>query len=219
VRTEGSDGESTFRRTKAALHDAALGQELKSGRHEWTVTAPNNSSNIFAGVALSTTDCRTYPCATSAWALHFQDGALCSSEVSRARQMRLSPKPSVQELDSRSSCGSTNSALSSAMSNASTSRESSPWPSLGGASASKAQAAKGKVVVDLNWEDMPVRPFGTTVHVVLDMDARTLSFAIDDAEPRCAFTGLPASVRPYICSGDLGDNSLMVVNGSLRPKF
>ena len=42
-------------------------------------------------------------------------------------------------------------------------------------------------------------------------ESRGLSFAVGDAEPQLAYTNLPASVHPYLCSGDKEDNSLMVV--------
>ena len=54
-------------------------------------------------------------------------------------------------------------------------------------------------------------PRGTPVHVILNMDERTLSFAIGDSEPCVAYKGLPASgVHPYLCSGDIGERSILV---------
>ena len=44
-----------------------------------------------------------------------------------------------------------------------------------------------------------------TVRVLLDMDARTLSFSCDDGPMQVAYTGLPASVHPYLCSGATGE--------------
>ena len=41
----------------------------------------------------------------------------------------------------------------------------------------------------------------TTIRVLLDMDARTLSFARNDNPMQLAYTGLPDSVHPYLCSG------------------
>ena len=57
-------------------------------------------------------------------------------------------------------------------------------------------------------------PRGTPVTTILDMEARTLAFAIGDGEPQLAFTKLPAEVCPYICSGDKEDRSLIVVCGA-----
>ena len=82
----GEDGKSlTFRRTKYAEHDAAIGQAITSGKHEWTVTAPNGNANNFVGVATEAVDKRTYPAATSAWAMYLHDGELCSGVASRPR--------------------------------------------------------------------------------------------------------------------------------------
>ena len=43
------------------------------------------------------------------------------------------------------------------------------------------------------------------VNVLLDMDARTLSFSRDDGPMRVAYIGLPESVHPYLCSGNVGE--------------
>ena len=59
-------------------------------------------------------------------------------------------------------------------------------------------------------------PTGTPVTVILDMEERTLSFAIGDAEPQLAYTNLPARVHPYLCSGDKEDNSVLVVCGGAQ---
>ena len=64
----------------------------------------------------------------------------------------------------------------------------------------------------------PVRPIprGTPVHVILDMEQRTLSFAIGEGEPIVAYANLPLPVHPYICSGDVADRSLVVVSGGVH---
>eukprot|EP00966_Prymnesium_polylepis_P252820 5844096-Prymnesium_polylepis.1 len=77
-------------------------------------------------------------------------------------------------------------------------------------------AGEGKAVMEPGWEDVPVRPRGTPVRVILDMEARSLSFAIGGEPAQLAFTALPATVHPYFCSGDVEDNSLMVVSGAPR---
>ena len=73
-------------------------------------------------------------------------------------------------------------------------------------------ASKGNGLANPGWKSGLV-PRGTKVRVLLDMEARTLSFAIGDADPQLAFTELPASVHPYLCSGAKEDNSVMVVSG------
>ena len=57
---------------------------------------------------------------------------------------------------------------------------------------------------------------GTPIRAILDMEARTLSFAIGDEEPKLAFTSLPASVRPYVCSGEMGEKSILIVSGRVQ---
>jgi hypothetical protein len=58
------------------------------------------------------------------------------------------------------------------------------------------------------WTKMPAKA-GSVVTVILDMEAHTLSFAIGEGEPQLAFTNLPPSVNPYICSGDGKDRSVI----------
>jgi hypothetical protein len=176
VMTANDDGTTTFRRSAYAVHDAALGQELKSGRHEWIVTAPNNSANIFAGVAAAKCNTRIYPAATTAWAFHFQDGKLSSGACVKGPPLASKGKSQGTE----------------------------------GLHA----AAEGKSVMDSGWIDAPVRPRGTPVRIILDMEERSLSIAIGDAEPQLAFTSLPRALHPYICSGDNADNSVVVVHSA-----
>ena len=163
----------TFRRTKYAEHDAAIGQAIESGRHEWTVTAPNGNANNFVGVATEACDKRTYPAATSAWAMYLHDGELCSGVASRPR--------------------ATGNPLAG--------------------TARKGSSANGARNPD--WVKRVLRPIplGTPILVILDMEEHTLSFKIGDAETQLAFTNLPKSVHPYICSGDIEDRSLLEVSG------
>ena len=72
----------------------------------------------------------------------------------------------------------------------------------------------GVATSDCDRKDAPSRPSAwtrilggskTRVRVLLDMEARTLSFACDDNDMRVAFKGLPASVHPYLCSGSQGE--------------
>ena len=72
-------------------------------------------------------------------------------------------------------------------------------------------------------KDRPIRnpqwvpervPADTPVHVMLDMDERNLYLAIGDAEPQLAYSNLPASVHPYICSGEPLERSVMVVSSN-----
>ena len=68
-------------------------------------------------------------------------------------------------------------------------------------------------MVNSQWAKPQKRiPCGTPVHVLLDMDAHTLSFAIDDGAPQLAYTNLPDSVRPYVCSGEKKDRSLLIAS-------
>ena len=71
--------------------------------------------------------------------------------------------------------------------------------------------AKGKR--NDQWENLSVPP-NTPVRVILDMDARALYFAVADEEPELAYTNLPASLHPYICSGDMGDRSVLIAGRS-----
>jgi len=54
------------------------------------------------------------------------------------------------------------------------------------------------------WTQPTSRP--TEIRVLLDMDARTLSFAFDGGEPRLAFVDLPAAVHPLVNGGVEGLN-------------
>ena len=72
------DASVVLQRTTYKEHDAALGQELTSGRHEWTLTTVNDNANMYIGVATSQCDKRIYPAGTSAWAMHVHSGKLCS---------------------------------------------------------------------------------------------------------------------------------------------
>ena len=75
----------------------------------------------------------------------------------------------------------------------------------------RAAVALLRGVANQYWMDMPV-PCGTPVRVILNMDARTLSFAIGDQDPQLAYTNLPGSLHPYICSGEKQDRSLLIVS-------
>jgi hypothetical protein len=65
----------------------------------------------------------------------------------------------------------------------------------------------------VKWALRPI-PTGTPIQAILDMEQRTLSFAVGDAEPQVAYTNLPGVVHPYICCGDVGERSLLEVSGS-----
>ena len=179
VMSDGADG-LTFRRAKYGGHDVALGQAIESGRHVWTVTAPNNNANNFIGVATKDCDKLTYPAATSAWAMYLHDAELCSGVAIKKVQGQ-----GFTRLDG----------------------------TRGTLDLSDPVASTGKGCKNPTWMKQVLKPIprGTPVDVILDMDAHTLSFAVGDAEPQLAYTNLPASVHPYLCSGDKEDNSLMVV--------
>ena len=70
--------------------------------------------------------------------------------------------------------------------------------------------ASGKGLKNAEWVNTPASP-GTPVRIILDMEQRTMSIAVGDAEPQLAYVSLPAPLRPYICSGDTGDRSLIRV--------
>ena len=61
------------------------------------------------------------------------------------------------------------------------------------------------------WENLSVPP-DTPVRVIIDMDARALYFGVADEEPELAYMNLPAVLHPYICSGDMGEKSLMIAS-------
>ena len=65
------------------------------------------------------------------------------------------------------------------------------------------------------WQKKALKPIptNTPVVVILDMEERTLSFAIGSEAPKLAFSNLPAVVHPYVCSGDLEDRSAMEIYG------
>ena len=171
----------TFRRAKYNGHDVALGQAIESGYHVWTVMAPNSNANNFVGVAAQDCDRSTYPAATNAWAMYLHDAELCSGVATNK-----APGQGFTRLDG------TRGTLDS----------------LTGAAASTGKGCKNP-----EWRKQMLKPIphGTPVDVILDMDARTLSFSVGDADSQLAYTNLPASVHPYLCSGDKEDNSLMVV--------
>lgn len=154
---ERNDGVEFSRGTYGG-HDAALGQVLTVGRHEWIVNAPNWTPNQYIGVADGSCDVAIYPRATSAWTLYLHDGDLCSGVARfQGRRAKL--------------------------------------------------ATKG--VANQYWMDMPC-PINAPIRVVLNMDARTLSFAIGDEEPQLAYTNLPGNLHPYICSGEKQERSLLI---------
>lgn len=70
-----------------------------------------------------------------------------------------------------------------------------------------------KAVKSKHWPKDLLISTGTPICVILDMDQRTLSFAIGDAQPQVAFTGLPAGMHPYVCSGEKAERSQLVVSG------
>ena len=76
-------------------------------------------------------------------------------------------------------------------------------------------ARKGHGTRNPLWAKRALNPIPrcTPIQAILDMDQHTLAFAIGDAEPQLAFTNLPDSVHPYICSGDHEDRSLIEVYG------
>ena len=157
----GADGRSlTFQRTKYADHDAALGQAISSGRHEWTVRAPNGNANNYCGVAVENCDKRIYPAGTSAWAMYLHDGDLCSGVAAR-------PKKSLGFTRPDGTRG---------------------YMEAPGAS-TRGNGAKNPL-----WAKRVLQPIarGTPITVILDMEERTLSFAIGDEEPKLGFTNLPA---------------------------
>ena len=166
----------SFRRTKYTDHDAAFGQVLEEGVHEWTVVCPNWTPNNFVGVADRACDDRKYPTATTAWAMHIHGGDLCSGA---ARQMV--GQGFTREDGTRGYLPATGKGAKSA-----------------------------KVQKNAMWTNQRCGA-GTPVRVILDMDERTLSFAIGDAMPRLAYTHLPDRVHPYICSGEKDDKSLVEV--------
>ena len=182
--TTDMDGVTTiFRRTMYSEHDAALGQEIVSGVYEWTVTAPNGTPNKFVGVATAACNKRTYPSATTAWAMHLYDGDLCSGAAA-----------SDSSLGYTRSDGARGYVAARSARKASNGQKNSQWQEWVLETACSPAAR------------------GTSVRVILDMDARTLSFAIGDAKPQTAYTNLPRSgVHPYVCSGDKEDNSLMLI--------
>ncbi|EOD16125.1 hypothetical protein EMIHUDRAFT_352574 [Emiliania huxleyi CCMP1516] len=178
--TVNEDAESMTTSLKRTLYkgfDAALGEELTAGRHEWVVKAPNWSPNNYVGVAADACDKRTYPSDTSAWALHLCDGTLCSGVAHNVTRGM-----GYTRMDGSRGFLSTGSAAMAA---------------------ARSNGAKNPL-----WDGDRVKR-GTPVRVILDMEARTLSFAIGDAEPQLAYTDLPASVCPYVASGDIGERSLM----------
>jgi hypothetical protein len=61
------------------------------------------------------------------------------------------------------------------------------------------------VAASAAWTYLPAVEGHATVRVLLDMDARTLSFSRNDGEMRVAYTGLPDRVHPYLCSGADGE--------------
>lgn len=182
--TPSADGKGlTFSRIKYFEYDAALGQAIESGRHEWTVTAPHSNANNYVGVASEACDQRTYPAATSAWTMYMHDGALCSgSAASPSASLGFTRKDGTRgflEMTGRKGSGARNP----------------EWT--------------GKRLLN------PI-PVNTPIHVILDMEERTLAFAVGDAEPQIAFTHLPASVHPYVASGEIGDRSRMEVSGGVH---
>lgn len=69
----------------------------------------------------------------------------------------------------------------------------------------------GRSHVAEDWDAIPVSN-GEPVHVHLDMDNRTLSFAIGDGAFRTAFSELPAEgVYPLVASGEGGDESIFCI--------
>lgn len=78
VISDRNDGTATLRRTAYAEHDAAIGQEITTGKHTFTVTTPNSNANMYVGVCVVDVDKRMYPAGTSAWAMYMHDGTLCS---------------------------------------------------------------------------------------------------------------------------------------------
>lgn len=175
VKTVQGSGAVSFQRTKFGEHDAALGQAITSGCHEWVVMAANWTPNQYVGVASKYVDKRMYPAGTFAYAMYLHDGSLCSGAATVSRGFLGIEK----------------------------------------------EMAQGKALKSSQWakQTAVVSP-GTAVHVILDMDHRTLAFAIGDAEPCIAYTGLPdTGVHPYLCSGDIGDRSILVtVSGPQPPR-
>lgn len=57
-----------------------------------------------------------------------------------------------------------------------------------------------------SWSPPNIPEGALSIRVVLDMNARTLSFACGNDKPHLAYTHLPATVYPYVCSGDVGEN-------------
>ena len=176
-------GGLTFQRTKYGDHDVALGQAISAGVHKWYVMTPSWSPNSYVGVATAASDTRIYPAGTSAWAMHLHSGNLCSG----AADILSARRTFVRDDNSNGYYARDG-----------TAHHLSPISFPGG-------GAKSPM-----WNKSPV-PRGTPVCVVLDMDAHTLSFAVGDGECILAYTGLPGNVHPYICSGDTGERSLLVV--------
>ena len=170
-------------RTKYKEHDAILGEAITSGRHEWTVRAPNGNANNYCGVAVENCDKRIYPAGTSAWAMYLHDGDLCSGVAAR-------PKKSLGFTRPDGTRG---------------------YMEAPGAS-TRGNGAKNPL-----WAKRVLQPIarGTPITVILDMEERTLSFAIGDEEPKLGFTNLPAMVHPYLCSGDaISDGSVVEVGAT-----
>lgn len=183
--TAGADGAYSFQRTKMGEHDVALGQAITSGIHEWIVVAPNWNVNQYVGVALAEVDSRMFPAGTAAWAMHLHSGDLCSGAASV-----LQNRTYTDENGARG------------------------YISVNGSQHFLSPIAlKGAGKRNAMWERTPV-PRGVPVRVILDMEAHILSFGIGDQEPQLAFTSLPSSVNPYICSGNLGEKSLIEVYGA-----
>ena len=181
----GDDGKSLkVWRTKYKEHDAVLGEAITSGRYEWTVRAPNGNVNNYAGVAAENCDKKIYPAGTSAWAMYLHDGELCSGVAAKVKK----------------SLGFTRSDGTRGFMDAP------------GMSTKSSGGAKNPAWTN----NVRVRPIarGTPITVILDMEERTLSFAIGDAEPQLGFSNLPAKVHPYVCSGDgVSDGSVVEVGG------
>lgn len=182
----GTDGKLvTFRRTKQSDFDVALGQAISSGRFEWTVVAPNDGANNYCGVARASCDKRIYPTATSAWTMYLHDAELLSGEVTKANT-----GAGFTRLDGTRG-------LMSEL--------------VGGA---RNQGNKG-CQKHPGWVKRVMKPIerGTPITCILDMDERTLAFAIGDAEPKLAYTDLPETVHPYVCSGNHEDRSALEIFG------
>ena len=97
--TASDDGSLTFKRSKYAGQDAAIGTEaISSGRHEWTVTAPNVHANSYVGVARGDCDKTQYPAGTTAFAMYLHDGDLCSGCAGARSNGTKNPKWAKQML-------------------------------------------------------------------------------------------------------------------------